>query len=127
MHRAMQSGLTTFALLFKAQINPGKDSIGVRDVVNGKPAEQHVASTPVSRPVQSAQNRVVERPASQARVIANLNLAHGTGANKFPSPPCVSLYGNSYTARDGAEGKLSVEWCVGVSLSLTDPIANIAL
>ena len=38
MHGTMQGGLTTFALLFKAQINAGKYSIGVDGIVNSKPA-----------------------------------------------------------------------------------------
>jgi hypothetical protein len=87
----MKRGSISFAVLLKAQVNGREIAVGVGDAVDGEPALQGVATTPLTTPIEATCRRIVKRVAPKIVVGTCLKLTEGVWKLETSSPSLVSV------------------------------------
>ena len=82
----MQSSGATLAVLFEAQVDGGERTADISDAVDGEPTLQGIATASVARPIETAQNWIVERIALQAGVVTWLELSERVHGLEITGP-----------------------------------------
>ena len=90
----VQCGLTALAMLLESQIDCHQNIAVVSHIVNDEPTGERVAAAVFAGPGKSALHRIVEREASQVRVVTDLEAAKDVHGLERAVPILITIDGN---------------------------------